>query len=72
MASLNNRPFADGYVIQTEAAPPARRPWQETFNSDAALYGGQNVGNFGAAIPSEGGRIEVRIPANGLLVFQRR
>ena len=72
VASLNNHPFADGYVIQTEAHRLHPGHWQETFNSDAGLYGGQNVGNFGAAVASEGGRIEVRIPANGLLVFQRR
>jgi 1,4-alpha-glucan branching enzyme len=72
VASLNNHPFVDGYVIQTE---PDRLPagaWQETFNSDATLYGGNNVGNYGTAIPSSGGRIELRIPANGLLVLQRR
>ena len=26
--------------------------WKEIFNSDAAIYGGQNVGNSGAMIPS--------------------
>jgi 1,4-alpha-glucan branching enzyme len=46
--------------------------WQETFNSDAAIYGGQNVGNYGAAIPCHEGRIQLRIPGNGLLVLQRR
>jgi 1,4-alpha-glucan branching enzyme len=72
VASLNNHPFDDGYVIQTG---PDRLPagaWQETFNSDAAIYGGGNVGNYGAAVPCSDGRIQLRIPANGLLVFQRR
>jgi 1,4-alpha-glucan branching enzyme len=72
VASLNNRPFMDGYVIQTQ---PDRLPpglWQETFNSDAAAYGGGNVGNFGAAIPVADGRIQLRLPANGFLVLQRR
>jgi len=72
VASLNNHPFADGYVIQTE---PHRLPvgeWQETFNSDADMYGGNNVGNYGAAIACADGRIQLRIPANGLLVLQRR
>jgi 1,4-alpha-glucan branching enzyme len=72
VASLSNHPFSDGYVIQTE--PHRLRPgqWQETFNSDAAIYGGSNLGNFGAVIGSEHGRIRLRIPANGLLVLQRR
>lgn len=70
VASLRNQPFFDGYVIETD---PARLPgglWRELFNSDAGIYGGQNVGNFGAAIPVPGGRIQVRVPANGLLLFQ--
>jgi 1,4-alpha-glucan branching enzyme len=71
VASLNNQPFANSYVIRTE---PHRLPdgaWRETFNSDGAIYGGGNVGNRGMAMPASHGRIEVRIPANGFLVFQR-
>jgi 1,4-alpha-glucan branching enzyme len=70
VASLNNRPF-DGYVVRTE---PERLPdglWQETFNSDAALYGGHDFGNFGAAVRCAHGEIRLRIPANGFLVLQR-
>ncbi len=72
IASLNQDPFTDGYVLQTE---PHRLPsgfWQETFNSDSAIYGGQNHGNAGAAIACHHGRIELRLPANGLLVLQKR
>ena len=71
VASLNNRPFADGYVLRSD---PGRLPsglWRETFNSDAAIYGGRNLGNFGADLPSQDGRIDLRIPANGVLVLQR-
>ncbi|HEX8274736.1 MAG TPA: alpha-amylase family glycosyl hydrolase [Longimicrobiaceae bacterium] len=70
-ASLNNRPFADGYVVQTD---PARLPagsWREVFNSDSSAYGGSDVGNFGAAIPAWDGRIELRLPANGFVVLLR-
>ena len=45
--------------------------WQEIFNSDSAFYGGSDVGNYGATLPSEDGRIDVRLPANGLLVLRR-
>ncbi|MGE5765126.1 MAG: alpha-amylase family glycosyl hydrolase [Mycobacterium leprae] len=71
VASLNNRPFLDGYVIETD---PGRLPsglWQETFNSDSTLYGGNDIGNFGTALPAEAGRLQLRIPANGVLVLQR-
>jgi 1,4-alpha-glucan branching enzyme len=70
VASLRNQPFLDGYVVQTD---PARLPdglWREVFNSDSSAYGGSDVGNFGADVPAGGGRIQVRVPANGLLVFQ--
>jgi 1,4-alpha-glucan branching enzyme len=46
--------------------------WQEIFNSDAAIYGGHNIGNFGAAIPCDNRRIQLRLPANGFLVLQKR
>jgi 1,4-alpha-glucan branching enzyme len=70
VASLNNH-VLDGYVIQGE---PGRLPagaWREVLNSDAAIYGGDNVGNLGADLPATDGRIVVRIPANGLVVLAR-
>jgi 1,4-alpha-glucan branching enzyme len=71
-ASLNNLPFVSGYIIEKDmlAIPDAR--WQEIFNSDAALYGGQNVGNSGSTIPSTNGRLNVVIPASGFVVFVRQ
>jgi 1,4-alpha-glucan branching enzyme len=72
VASLNNHPFLDGYVIQTQADRLPSGSWQETFNSDAAIYGGRNVGNYGAAISCHDGRMELRSPANAFLVLQRR
>jgi len=72
VASLNNHPFLAGYDITSD---PVRLPsglWQETFNSDAEVYGGANVGNLGAAIPADNGHLRLVIPANGLLVLQRR
>ena len=46
--------------------------WKEIFNSDAAGYGGQNVGNLGAIVGSSGGRLNVVIPAAGFVVFARQ
>lgn len=70
VASLNNRPF-DRYVIEID---PDRLPagtWVETFNSDAGLYGGRDIGNSGQTISSEQGRVALRLPANGFIVLQR-
>jgi 1,4-alpha-glucan branching enzyme len=71
IANLRNQPFLDGYVIQTD---PWRLPdgaWREIFNSDAPEYGGQGIGNFEADVPAAHGRFQVRVPANGLLIFQK-
>jgi len=70
VASLNNQPF-DRYVIATGADRLPAGGWKETFNSDAAFYGGNGVGNFGATIPASDGRIELRLPARGFVVLQR-
>lgn len=71
VASLNNAAF-NGYVIEKDllAIPNAR--WKEVFNSDAAIYGGQNIGNGGATISSDQGRLNVVIPANGFVVFVKQ
>jgi len=70
IASFNNR-VLEQYVVQTDAWRLPDGAWRELFNSDAAIYGGANVGNLGADLPAIGGRIPLRIPANGLLVLQR-
>jgi 1,4-alpha-glucan branching enzyme len=72
VASLSNTPYDNGYVIETGGDRLHDGGWQETFNSDAGIYGGKDVGNFGAVVPASGGRIQLRLPANGLLVLQRR
>jgi 1,4-alpha-glucan branching enzyme len=69
VASLNNRPFDQGYVFYGLRIPDGG--WQEIFNSDAAAYGGNNVGNSGGTLPAYGGRFQSVIPANGLVVFKR-
>jgi 1,4-alpha-glucan branching enzyme len=72
VASLNNAPFADGYVIEKDQMAIPDGTWKEVFNSDAAVYGGWNMGNGGAVIPSSGGRINMKVPANGLVVLARQ
>jgi 1,4-alpha-glucan branching enzyme len=71
IASLNNAAFADGYVIDTDEARLPTGAWREIFNSDSHLYGGNNLGNFGTAIPAAHGRIQLRIPAQGFVVMRR-
>ena len=70
VASLNNRPF-DRYVIDAGTARLPQGTWLETFNSDASLYGGSDVGNSSARITSHNGVIELRVPANAFVVLQR-
>jgi 1,4-alpha-glucan branching enzyme len=70
VTSFNNRMF-DHYVIQTEAWRLPDGQWRELFNSDAAIYGGYEVGNFGSDLPVGNGRIELRIPANAFVSLEK-
>ena len=72
VTSFNNAPFANGYVIEKDWLAIPDAGWKEIFNSDAARYGGQNVGNGGAILYSSQGRLNVVIPANGLVVFVKQ
>ena len=69
LASLNDTAFLEGYRIQTDSSRLPDGSWREVFNSDASIYGGDNVGNYGAAIPSAGGVINAVIPAHGFVVL---
>ncbi|WP_277524209.1 alpha-amylase family glycosyl hydrolase [Arthrobacter sp. ES3-54] len=71
VVSLNTRPFDTGYIIPSSADRLSPGQWREVFNSDSRFYGGSDLGNFGAALPSQDGRIEVRLPANALLVLSK-
>jgi 1,4-alpha-glucan branching enzyme len=69
LVSLNNAPFGSGYVIEKDLLAIPNAGWKEIFNSDAGIYGGQEIGNLGAAVPSSDGRLDVVIPANGFVVL---
>lgn len=70
VGSLNNSPFADGYRIENSQL--SNGLWQEIFNSDAQAYGGNNIGNSGATIPSNNSSLNLVIPANGVIVLQKQ
>jgi 1,4-alpha-glucan branching enzyme len=72
IASFNNTSFASGYIIEKDLLAVPNAGWKEIFNSDAAVYGGQNIGNGGATIPSHEGRLNVVLPANGVVVFVKQ
>jgi 1,4-alpha-glucan branching enzyme len=71
LASLNDAPFDHGYVIGTDSWRLPAGGWQEIFNSDAAMYGGENVGNSGATLHVNSGQINAVIPAHGFVVLER-
>ena len=72
VASLNNTPFSNGYVIEKDLVGIPNAGWKEILNSDAAIYGGQNTGNGGAIIGSSEGRLNVVVPANGFVVLVKQ
>ena len=69
VASLNNTSFANGYSLQNSQLGDGQ--WREIFNSDAMVYGGSNLRNEGL-ITSAGGQLNLLLPANSVLVFQRQ
>ncbi len=69
-ASLNNEPFDNpGYLFNAGRIPGGQ--WREIFNSDAAVFNGNNVGNTGGVVDNSPGWLECVVPANGLVVFKR-
>jgi 1,4-alpha-glucan branching enzyme len=72
VASLNNASFTNGYVIEKDLLAIPNAGWKEVFNSDSTIYGGKNLGNGGATIPSSQGRLNVAIPANGFVVLVKQ
>lgn len=70
VASLANHVLQD-YVIQVGGGRLPDGMWREVLNSDASIYGGRDVGNLGASLVVGGGRIQVCIPARGLIVLAR-
>jgi 1,4-alpha-glucan branching enzyme len=69
VASLNNRGFPDGYAIFSSRI--ADGAWREVLNSDAPVYGGAGLAN-GGPVRSSAGTFVPRVPANGVVVFQRQ
>jgi 1,4-alpha-glucan branching enzyme len=71
MASLRNKPFDQGYFINTDWSRLQTGSWREIFNSDAAVYGGDNVGNSGLTLSVRNGQFDAVIPASGFVVFEK-
>jgi 1,4-alpha-glucan branching enzyme len=72
LASLNDSPFDHGYVINTDLSRLPSGGWQEIFNSDAAIYRGDDIGNSGATLQVNNGTINAVIPAHGFVVFRKQ
>lgn len=71
LASLNDAPFDQGYFIATDSGRLPAGGWEEVFNSDAAIYGGDGVGNAGATLQVNDGQIDAVIPAHGFVVLEK-
>jgi 1,4-alpha-glucan branching enzyme len=70
VGSLNNQAFnSPSYVMRADRLFGGR--WREIFNSDAEIYGGDNIGNAGGIIENDNGSFGCVIPARGFVVFQK-
>jgi len=70
VASFNNQSFGS-YSIQTDPSRLTDGSWLESFNSDATIYGGNNVGNAGGNLPAKNGQLQLCIPANGIVILAK-
>jgi 1,4-alpha-glucan branching enzyme len=70
VGSLANTPYNQPHYTLSNPAL-AGTSWRECFNTDAAVYGGDNVGNYGNTISASGNQLSVIIPANGVVVFEQ-
>jgi len=66
VASLSDHPHFN-YSISSRIESGR---WKEVFNSDASVYGGDNVGNNGATLLCNQGHLQLTIPFAGFVVFQ--
>lgn len=64
---LNNSHFSFGYTINSSNITPGR--WREVFNSNSAIYGGDDMGNGGRVIFSNAGSFNCIIPKNSVMIF---
>jgi 1,4-alpha-glucan branching enzyme len=71
VASLSNSPYNRPWYTMF-SSKLGDEIWCEIFNSDAAMYGGDNVGNYGNELSCRDGILSCVLPANGLIVFERR
>lgn len=69
VASLSNTPFNIGYSIRNERIREGA--WREIFNSDAGIFGGDNLGNAGSTIHASRGELSLVVPCNGVVVLRR-
>lgn len=68
-ASLNDTSFNCGYIFRSSLLPDAS--WREMFNSNAAAFGGDNLGNDGCIRESRNSQFECVLPHNSVIVFRR-
>ena len=59
--------FSGATISQLELMLPRGGTWHEILNSDATMYGGAGIGNFGAVGADESGRAHVTIAPLGTI-----
>lgn len=67
-ASLSDYPYVKGYSVYNDRVEQGT--WREVFNSDADIYGGDNIGNQGESIKCQNSFINAVIPFSGFVVFK--
>jgi len=68
--SLADTSFDNGYSFFHPAIPAGQ--WREVLTSDDTVFEGSGVSNGNTPVSSETGHINMRIPANGVIVLERQ
>ncbi len=70
VASLNNKPLDEGYVVSSKDRLPDGR-WTEIFNSDSMEFGGDGITGGANPVVSQAGEMKIVIPANAIVVLRK-
>jgi 1,4-alpha-glucan branching enzyme len=69
VGSLANTPYGDYRLAHPSLGADG---WRELFNSDSRDYGGDDIGNGGDTLHAAGGALDLVLPANGFVIFERQ
>jgi 1,4-alpha-glucan branching enzyme len=69
VASLNNRPFDNGYHVWSDRL--SNGAWRTVFTSDQRRYGGDGIGAGDGVLNASDSTLDVKIPRAGFVILEK-